>query len=217
MSAQKEETRGGYRSWHSFSEDARERFLELIADGKTRQEAAKDLAGEFPDIHSTASRWKGLVFRDEEFAERYVAALELAGKETTAVHRRVAELEKGRLAHRLWDEAIIRALDSEKGKVGASNRVLYNLSLLTVDSFGPLLEARTKHIHEGSIGIYALPQIDAERWSLEEHEEFVALEARRNELLERARPEDAPPIRSALPVGAEIVDAEFEEIVDATH
>lgn len=189
-----------------------EDFLVEIRNGKTRQEAAIEVGGT-GTMFRTFINGKG-----EEslaFAERYVQALEEAGNAPSPYAARIRELEGVHLVHRMLDEAIVRALDPEKGRVGASNRVLHNLLLLKADDFKPLLEARTRHIHEGQVGIYALPQIDTGKWSLEEHEEFVKLEERRNALIAKAQPDvdlvGRP--KAALNAGDDVVeDAEFTEV-----
>lgn len=204
----------GSRWRYPFTEEDRDLFLATIADGFTRQEAAiavqEKADSEGRPCHSTASRWRGLYQRDAEFADAYEEALKAAGEEVNPQHKRIRQLEQVQLAHRVLDETIVRALDTEKGKVGSSNRVLYNLGLLTVDLFEPLLHARTRHIHEGAVGIYQLPQIDVDKWTLDQHEEFMALEARRNELIALARPDGAPALPPAPQDDA--VDAEFTEV-----
>jgi hypothetical protein len=192
------------------TEEQRERFLELIREGKTRQEAAEE-------VGSTSTRFRTFINGSSEesqrFAERYLEALADAGRAPSPLAQRVKEAESIHLAHRLLDESIMRALDPERGKVGASNRILYNLSLLKVSDFQPLLEARTRHIHEGAVGVYALPKIDTDKWTLEQHEEFVRLEARRNELLAIARPDPPAPAPPALPAPAsEVIDQEAVEV-----
>lgn len=200
------------------SEEQQERFLELIAQGKTRQEAAEE-------VESTATQFRTFINgKGEEslaYAERYLAALEEAGNAPSPFAARIKEMESVQLAHRVLDESIMRALDSERGKVGASNRILYNLAILNVESFKPLLEARTRHIHEGAVGIYALPQIDTDKWTLAEHERWVELEQERNALIDKARPDSVGagyPQRALVEATAErngdIVDAEVVEIVE---
>lgn len=192
------------------TQEQQDRFLELVAQGMTRQEAS-----EHADVGGTATQFRTFINGKKPeslaFAERYHAVLEELGSAPTPVALRIKELEGVQVVHRLLDEALLRALDPERGKVGASNRVLHNLLLLKAEDFRPLLEARTRHIHEGAVGIYAMPQIDTSRWSLEEHEEFVALEARRSELIAMAQPDG----QVALPAAAAdevIEDAEIEEI-----
>jgi hypothetical protein len=191
------------------SPEQQERFLELIAEGMTRQEAAAH-----EDVGGTASQFRtfmnGKKPESLAFAERYAAVLEENGNAPSPYAVRIRELEGVQLVHRLLDEAIIRAIDPERGKVGASNRVLHNLLLLKSDDFRPLLEARTRHIHEGAVGIYAMPQIDTERWTLEQHEEFVRIDARRSELIALAQPEGQQAALSAP--SEDVADAEFEEI-----
>lgn len=181
--------------------EQQEKFLALIADGKTRQEAAEQ-------VGSTATRFRTFINGAGEislaFAKLYLAALEEAGNAPSPFATRIKEAEGIHLAHRLLDEALIRALDSERGKVGASNRVLHNLLLLKHEDFRPLLEARTRHIHEGAVGIYAMPHIDYARWTLQEHEEFLALDQRRSELIAKAQvqiEQPARPPRGELPSG----------------
>lgn len=188
------------------SEETRDEFLSLIERGKTRQEAATE-------VGETATRFRGLIHRDEEFAERYRQALEASGNPESPLHRSIDSLEKLRLLERMLDEYIVRALDSKRGSSGSSNRALQNLLTLMHDTFKPFLEARTRHIHEGSVGVYAMPQIDTDRWTLEQHQEFVALRKRMNELLAIARPEGAQgfPELEASP-GEVVEDAEFSEV-----
>lgn len=191
-----------------------EQFLYEIGNGRTRQEAAEA-------VGSTASRFRTYINGKSEeslaFAKRYVEALEQSGNAPSPYAGRIRELEQVHLAHRLLDEFITRALDTEKKVSPSANRLLYQLSLLNVESFKPLLEARTRHIHEGQVGVYAMPQIDTSKWTLEQHEEFVALEERRSALIAIAQP-DMTPAGRALPSPArddstEIVeDAQFEEI-----
>jgi hypothetical protein len=177
------------------SPEQQDEFIQLIAQGKTRQEAALT-------VGSTASAFRGFIFRNEEFGERYRDALEQSGNPESPLHKQIDSLEKLRLLERMLDEYIMRALDSEKGKVGSSNRALQNMLTLMHDTFKPFLEARTRHIHEGSVGVFAMPQIDTAKWSIEEHKEFVDLRRRMNELLLLARPEGAqgfPELEAAPP------------------
>jgi hypothetical protein len=191
-------------------EKQRAEFLSLIADGKTRQEAAEA-------VGSTATRFRTFINGAGEesvaFAERYLEALEAAGKAPSPLALRVKEAEGFHLAHRLLDETIMRALDAERGRSGSSNRMLHNLNLLKLEDFRPLLEARIRHTHEGAIGVYAMPAIDTEKWSVEQQREFVELRRRMVELLEVARPDgtDAPR-RAALPAGIDVIDQEPVEI-----
>jgi hypothetical protein len=191
------------------TEAEQEEFLEQIALGKTRQEAAEA-------VGCTATQFRTYINGQSEaslaFAKRYVATLEEAGNAPSPFAGQIRELEGVQLAHRLFDEYLMRALDQEKGKSGASNRMLYNLSLLSVDSFKPLLEARTRHIHEGMVGIYAMPQIDTSKWTIEQQEEFLKLDARRSELIALAQPEGQKALTQAAPAADEIDEA---DIVDA--
>jgi hypothetical protein len=89
-----------------------------------------------------------------------------------------------------------RALDAERGKQGSSNRMLHNLALTRskrrgsrLEAFLPLLEARTRHIHEGSVGHF--PMLDASKLTDEELELLAGL-------LQKGRT-DAPPAQLALP------------------
>ncbi len=188
-----------------------EEFLGLIAQGKTRQEAAEEMPG------TTSTRWRtftnGSSPESVAFAERYLAILKEAGKAPSELTQSIKEAEKVHLAHRLLDEYLMRAFDSERGKSGSSNRMLHNLSLLQVEDFKPLLEARVKHVHSGQVGLYAaLPQLDTDRLSLDEHRELIALERRREELIAKATPEGAKHAPRELPVGDVVEDAEFQEI-----
>jgi hypothetical protein len=177
------------------TEEQRIGFLELIADGKTRQEAAEA-------VGSTGTRFRGLIGRDEAFAQQYAEALESAGNPENPLNMKIESLERLRMLERMLDEYIMRALDAERGKSGSSNRALANLLTLLHDTFKPFLEARTRHIHEGAVGVYALPQIDTDKWSLEEHNRFVELRKEMNALLAKARPEGAqgfPELEAAPP------------------
>lgn len=198
-----------YHQWPT--EAQQERFLELVAEGLTRQEAA-----EHEDVGATATQFRTFINGKKPeslaFAERYQAVLEEIGAAPTPVALRIKELEGVQMVHRLLDEALLRALDPERGKVGASNRVLHNLLLLKADDFRPLLEARTRHIHEGAVGIYAMPQIDTSRWTLEQHEEFVQLEARRSELIAMAQPDGQVALPAARDDDVVVEEAEVEEI-----
>jgi hypothetical protein len=184
-------------------------FLEHIAQGKTRQEAAGAIEG------TTSSMWRTFINGKREeslaFAKRYVEALEDAGNAPSPFAARIKELEGVQLVHRMLDEAIVRGLDPEKGKSGASNRVLHNLLLLKAEDFRPLLEARTRHIHEGAVGIYQMPQIDTSKWSIEQHREFVELRKRMSELVAVAQPENAA-IGRELPSGPNDIEGEAVEI-----
>lgn len=189
------------------SEEQQEKFLELVSSGVVRQEAARQ-------VGSTGSAFRSFIFRNEEFGERYLEALEQGGNPESPFARKFADAEKLHLLERLLDEYIERALDSEKGKSGSSNRALSNLLTLLHDTFKPFLEARTRHIHEGAVGVYALPQIDTDKWSLAQQEEFVSLRKRMNELLVLARPEGAKgfPELEAAPPDEVVEDAQFEEV-----
>lgn len=184
-------------------------MLELVANGKTRQEAAEEIEG------TTSTMWRTFINgkspESVAFAERYLKVLEEAGTAPSPFAGRIKELEGVQLAHRLLDEFIMRALDSERGASGSSNRMLHNLSLLKLEDFKPLLEARTRHIHEGAVGIYQMPQIDSAKWSIEEHREFVTLRKRMAELVAIAQPDSAQPGRE-LPLGADDIEGEAIEI-----
>jgi len=198
------------------TEEQLEKFLEHIAEGKTRQEAAEA-------VGTTATRMRGRIGRDPVLAQGYLDALEAAGDPQNPLNVRIESAERVRMLERLLDEYIMRALDSERGKSGSSNRALANLLTLLHDTFKPFLEARTRHIHEGAVGVYALPQIDTDKWTIAQHEEFVALRKRMNELLTLAAPSSAPtltptPIEMTSSVtssvtftGEVIDDAEFTE------
>ena len=147
------------------------------------------------------------------FAARYLAVLETNGSAPSPLAARIKELEGVQLVHRLLDEFIMRALDAERGKSGSSNRMLHNLSLLKLEDFKPLLEARTRHIHEGAVGIYQMPQIDTSRWTLEQHREFVALRKRMGELVALAQPETEQ--GRALPPGPDDIEGEAIELDDS--
>ncbi|MDF2751689.1 MAG: hypothetical protein K0S82_71 [Gaiellaceae bacterium] len=198
--------------WDFPSEEQQERFLAEIADGKTRQEAAEIVGSSSTKFRTLMNSQKpeGLAF-----AARYLEVLEEVGKSPSPLAGRIREMEGVQLAHRALDEFIMRALDAERGKASPSgNRMLYQLSLLKVEDFKPLLEARTRHIHEGAVGIYQMPQIDTAKWSLEQHREFVALRKRLSELVALAQPDSAQPPRE-LPVGADDIEGEAVEIEDA--
>jgi len=192
--------------------EQQEQFLSLIADGKTRQEAAIE-------VGSSASRFKGLYARNEEFAKRYLDALRQSEREPSALALEIQEAEGLQLAHRLLDEYILRALDSERGSSGSSNRVLRDLAMLKHDDFKPLLEARVRHSHDGAIGIYQVPQLDMDKWTLAEHEEWVELEERRNALIAKARPDSMKTsvqkrelVAARVLEADEAIDAEFTEV-----
>ena len=192
------------------TEEQQTKFLELIASGKTRQEAAVEVGGSATQFR-TFQNGKGEA--SLAFAERYIAVLEEIGSAPSPHSRRIRELEGVQLVHRLLDEFITRALDRDGKQSPSSNRLLYQLSLLKVEDFKPLLEARTRVVHEGQVGIYAMPQIDTSQWSIEEHEEFVRLDKRRSELIAKAQPAGTP--QPALPApddDDDVVDAEVEEI-----
>lgn len=192
-------------------QDQREEFLELIAEGKTRQEAA-ELVG------STATRFRALINGKhpdaQAFAERYMEILAEVGNAPSPLAQKIRELEQVQLAHRIFDEFIMRAMDAERGRSGASNRMLHNLALLNVESFRPLLEARTRHIHEGAVGVFAMPKIDTDLWSIDEHREFVLLRKRMNELIAKAAPQhvDMLQIEANGNGDGEFVDAEAVEV-----
>ena len=78
------------------TQEQREQFLDLVANGKTRQEAAET-------IGSTGTRIRGLIFRDNEFAEAYAEALDEAGNPENPLGKKIADLEKLRLLERLLD------------------------------------------------------------------------------------------------------------------
>lgn len=198
--------------WAHPTAEQQEEFLGHILDGKTRQEAA-ELVG------STSTRFRTFINGQRPdslaFAERYMAALKESGHAPSPHAKEIRELEGAHLVHRLLDEYLMRAFDSERGKSGSSNRMLHNLSLLKAEDFKPLLEARVRHHHSGAVGLYAaLPQIDTERWTLEEQEEFVKIEARRAELLAIASPgvERVAELPAPNRNGDEPIDAEYEEI-----
>lgn len=190
------------------TEEQQEQFLELIAQGKLRQEAAEE-------VGTTPTKFRTLMNGKSEaslkFAERYMAILEEAGNAPSPYAGRLKELEGVQLVHRLLDEAITRAIDPERGKVGSSNRVLHNLLLLKAEDFKPLLEARTRHIHEGAVGIYQMPQIDTSKWTLDQHREFVEMRKRMAELVAVAQP-DAMPTGRELPIGADDIEGEAVEV-----
>ena len=192
------------------TDEQQDRFLELIAEGKTRQEAAEEVG-----CTSTMFRtlMNGAGEASQSFVERYMAILTENGSAPPPHLAKIRELETVQLAHRLFDEVIMRALDAERGRSGASNRMLHNLSLLKLDDFKPLLEARTRHIHEGAVGVYAMPQIDTDLWSLEEHREFVEIRQRMNELLAKAAPQNAAMLELGAAGNGEVVeDAVFTEV-----
>ncbi len=190
------------------TEEQRVEFLKHTADGRTRQEAAEA-------VGSTGSRMRGLIGRDPEFAQAYLDALEASGNPENPLNIKIESAERTRMLERLLDEYIMRALDSERGKSGSSNRALSNLLTLLHDSFKPFLEARTRHIHEGAVGVYALPQIDTDKWTLEQHQEFVSLRKRMNELLVLARPENAPSLTPIEMTSTSTSTASAEVIIDA--
>lgn len=179
------------------SPEAQAAFLDLVENGMPPDIAAREIEGP-KEGTETATRFKALAKRDPDFGAKYEAARE-AGRHAL-----------GERAYGVYVEKI--AFDEDKPNA----RALYTLLMLNHPDWKPLLEARTRHIHEGAVGIFALPQIDTSKWTIEQHEEFVALEARRNELLELARPDDAPRANGKhreLPAAPEAVeDAEWEEV-----
>jgi len=215
------EPTGAIKRWSPpLTDDQRERFLELIGEGETRVEAARKVQAEADAVdepcYSTATRWKGLIRRNEDFGSRYADALEVSGRPESPLQQRIVSLERLHLLDRMIDEFVERGLDPERGKSGSSNRVLRDLLTLMHDWFKPFLEARMhRHIHEGAVGVFAMPQLDTDKWTLEQHQEAVELRRRLNVLYELARPDGAPdPLMTsvALPPGAEVVDAEIVEM-----
>lgn len=183
-------------------EEHREAFLEMVSEGKTRQEAAAELG-------YTATKFKNLVYRDAEFRERYYAIIEDVGGERAKLRREFEDKEMGHLMNRLLDEFIARGLDSEKAQSPSSNKILRDLLAIFDTRFRPLVQGHTRHVHEGAIGVYSMPTINTSLWSLEEHREFVQLRRRMTELLAIAAPQNA----GMLPAGEEeVIDAEHEEI-----
>lgn len=200
--------------WWTPTANQQEEFLALIASGKTRQEAAECIEG------TTSTKWRsftnGSSPESVAFAERYLAVLKDTGKAPSELGQSIKEAEKVHLAHRLLDEYLMRAFDSERGSNGSSNRMLHNLSLLQVEDFKPLLEARVKHVHSGQVGLYAgLPQLDTGKLSIDEQRELVSLERRREELIAKATPEGVKIPGRELPAanGEVVEDAEYEEVV----
>jgi hypothetical protein len=184
--------------------EAQENFLELIREGEVRHLAA-------PQVGETASRFRGLIRRNAEFRQRYLDALVESGRDPAeeAALIEIKAAEKEHLLDRLFDAYVERALDPKAGASGSSNRALQNLLTLTHDVFKPFLEARMhRHIHSGSVGVFAMPQIDTGKWTIEEHEEFVKINARRDELLAKARPADAvePPRYELPPADDDTID-----------
>lgn len=196
-----------------------ERFLELVREGLTRQEAARRVQGEWDadeslgPCWSTSSRWKGRAVRDPVFRQRYMAALEGSGQdaEGAEVRGQLDRLEKFRLLERAFDEYVERGLDPERGRSGASNRALLNLLTLMHRTFKPFLEARVRHVHTGNVGLFAQPVIDTSKLSLEEQDELIRLERRRLELIGKASPDDGG-VGLLGAVGEEIVEGEFAEL-----
>jgi len=190
------------------------RFVELVAGGMAPYDAARRVPGpvkrtadeasdpEILESHESSSRLRRHAQRgvgetakphEREFAQAYAEALELYDEITD---------------DRIEAAYTERAFDPEKGKNGSSNRMLHNLALTRsrrrgsrLEMFTPLLEARTRHVHEGSIGHY--PMIDASKLDDEEMETLAAL-------LRKAGPDPGTPqveaaSRSALPSGAPAV------------
>lgn len=181
--------------------EQREQFLELIRDGEVRHIAAGK-------VGSTSSRFKGLLVRDQEFREAYMAALMDSGRSWEEDGGELADKERLHLARKIFDEYVERALNPEAGQNGSANRLLHNLALLLNTTFKPLLEARLhRHVHEGSVGIFAMPQIDTSRWTLEEQEEFITIEQRRNELIEIAAPGRAETMPELPPGVPGVIDS----------
>lgn len=183
-----------------------DRFVELVGEGLTRQEAARrvqveaDEAGE--RCHSTASRFRRLYFADDSFRARYEEALQASPSEseTDELRRRVDGLERLRIVERAFDEYLERALDPERGRSGASNRALLNLLTLMHRTFKPFLEARVRHVHSGNVGLFAQPVIDTSKLSVDEQRELIELERRRQVLIQKAQPEEGFEPENELPV-----------------
>lgn len=195
-----------------FTAAQQDAFLLHIEAGLTRQEAAVRTGEEFAErgepFHSTATRWRGFIFRDEPFRARYEEALVQGAKDPgrEEVRSRIDGLEKLRLLERAFDEYVMRAMDPERGRSGSSNRALQNLLTLMHRTFKPFLEARVKHVHSGSVGLFAQPVLDTSKLSLEEQRELIELERRRVVLIQKATPDG-----DELDAG-EIVEGEFDEL-----
>ena len=162
--------------------------------------------------HATASRFRSLYFRDDGFRVRYEEALEFAGgrDETGERRQRLEAIERARIVERAFDEYLERALDPERGRSGSSNRALLNLLTLLSRTFKPFLEARVRHVHSGSVGLFAQPVIDTSKLSLEEQRELIELERRRQVLVAKARPDEG--FEPNALDGGDVVEAEFAEL-----
>lgn len=196
-----------------------ERFLEHVGAGLTRQEAAARVQAEWDSgahgdelCRATASRFRRLYFADPGFAERYERALEAddGSDETVEKRKRVNALERLRAIERAFDEYMLRALDPERGRSGSSNRALLNVLTLISPTFKPFLEARVRHVHSGSVGLFAQPVIDTSKLSLEEQQELIELERRRTVLIEKARPDEG--FRPTEVGDGEVVEGEAVEL-----
>jgi hypothetical protein len=186
-----------------------ERFLELVATGTAPYDAARRVEGpvkrsagedndpEILESHESSSRFRRMAQRgmsdyatEEErvFAHAYAEALEMYDEITD---------------DRIEAQYAERAFDPEKGSNGSSNRLLHNLAISRsrrknsrLTMFRPLLEARTKHIHEGAVGHY--PMLDVSKLSDDELEQLQGL-------MEKAASAQvsppAPARQQALPAG----------------
>lgn len=177
-----------------------------------RDEAARQ-------VGSTGSRFRSLIGRDLAFQASYSLALDEAGAEPmTPELQEIETKERMLLARNTFDEYVARAMDPETAQSATSNRLLHNLAMLLNTTFKPLLESRTqRHVHEGSVGVFALPKLDTDKWTIAQHEEFVMLEARRAELIEIARPDDPMAARPAIEMlsqNGDTVDGEHELVGD---
>ena len=158
------------------SDEALQQWVELLLEGEiTPFEAARKVPGPV-NGHETLTRLRRYAQRgaretakprEREWADVFAAAIE--------------EYEEG-LDDRLESEYVERALDQEKGANGSANRMLHHLALIRslrrgrLEQFKPLLEARTRHIHEGAVGHY--PMLDVSRLTDEELETLQALMAK---------------------------------------
>jgi hypothetical protein len=78
------------------SEEQREKFLEYVAQGANRQQAAEQTATFFGDPRLTATKFKFLCARDRQFAGAYDVALrEGKGELTERLERCAVEMAAG--------------------------------------------------------------------------------------------------------------------------
>jgi hypothetical protein len=79
-------------------------------------------------------------------------------------------------------------------------------------TFKPFLEARVRHVHSGSVGLYAQPTLDTSKLTIEEQRELIEIERRRMVLIEKARPQDTAMAPTELQDAAEVIDGVAVEL-----